>query len=152
MCLRVVFFLFVCAGLTLATPDRICIWTTWCGPSEAIAADLTFSVTLSDTQQIALTYATEQENVRRIGQQDCTPAVPPAIEPKCIAKLPLTQTQMLAQIVVADLTNVLRNLDASIVPVLDNLKALDATTLTKVLATVSSAATQARIQQLIEVK
>ena len=35
-------------------------------PWYSKAADITFSVTLNDTQQIALTYATEQENARRV--------------------------------------------------------------------------------------
>lgn len=145
MVLKVTFFMILFGGLTLVPPDRLCIWTTWCDSGNGIAADLTLSVTLSDTQQTALAYATEQENARRVGQKDCTPAVPPAREPTCVDKPPLTQAQMLAQIVAADLTNVLRNLDANITPVLENLKLLDATTLTKVLATVTSAATRQRL-------
>ena len=117
--------------------------------SVAYAADLAIPVTLTDTQQTALAYATEQENARRVGQKDCTLAILPATELVCVDKKPLTQEEMLTQIVAADLTNALRNLDAVITPVLENLKALDTTTLTKVLATVSSEATRQRIQERI---
>lgn len=102
------------------------------------------TVLLTTEQETALLAATEQAN-ERLG---CTMA-------SCGDKLdadgkplvPLTLDATLAQIVGADLANVLRNLDAGIAPVLDNLKALDAATLAKVLATVPSQSTRNRVQQ-----
>ena len=101
------------------------------------------TVTLTTDQETALLAATEQANERRgCTMLSCggkTDAEGPLV--------PLTVDQALAQIVSADLTNVLRNLDATITPVIDNLKALDAATLSKVLATIPSQATKARVQQ-----
>ena len=102
------------------------------------------TVTLTTDQETALLAATEQANERR----GCTML---SCDGKTDANgtplLPLTVEQGLTQIISADLTNVLRNLDATITPVLDNLKALDAATLSKVLVTVPSQATKARLQQ-----
>lgn len=109
---------------------------------SAVAANRT--VSLSTEQETALLAATEQANERRgctmvsCGDKLATDGTP---------LVPLTVDQALAQIVAADLANALRNLDATIAPVLDNLKALDAATLTKVLATVPSQATKDRVQQ-----
>ena len=101
------------------------------------------TVTLTTDQETALLAATEQANERRgCTMLSCggkTDAEGPLV--------PLTVDQALAQIVSADLTNVLRNLDATITPVLDNLKALDAATLGTVLATIPSQAMKARVQQ-----
>lgn len=109
------------------------VWVALYAVSEA--ADHTLSLTAD--QETALLYALEQENAKRAQQKDADGQPLPAFTP----------TQMLVQIVAADLTNVQRNLDAVITPVLDNLKALDATTQAKVLATVPSAATKQRVQQ-----
>ena len=102
------------------------------------------TVTLTTEQETALLAATEQANERRgCTMTSCGGKTDAEGQPL----LPLTVEQGLAQIVSADLTNVLRNLDATITPVLDNLKALDAATLSKVLATIPSQATKARVQQ-----
>ena len=102
------------------------------------------TVVLTADQETALLAATEQANER----QGCTMAsCGDKLDADGKPVLPLTVDQVLAQIVSADLANVLRNLDASVARVIDNLKALDATTLAKVLATVSSKATKDRLQQ-----
>lgn len=106
-----------------------------------------YKIILTLEQETALLAAAEQAN-ERLG---CTMA-------SCGDKLaadgtplvPLTLDGTLAQIVGADLTNVLRNLDAGIAPVIDNLKALDVATLAKVLATVPSQATKARIKSKLQ--
>lgn len=110
--------------------------------AQAGAASRTVVLTME--QETALSYATEQANERRgCTMLSCGDKVDLDGKPL----VPLTVDEALAQIVGADLTNVLRNLDASITPVLENLKALDAATLTKVLATVPSKATKDRVQQ-----
>ena len=102
------------------------------------------TVVLTADQETALLAATEQANER----QGCTMAsCGDKLDADGKPVLPLTVDQVLAQIVSADLANVLRNLDATLAPVLENLKALDAATLTKVLATVPSKATKDRLQQ-----
>ena len=101
------------------------------------------TVTLTAEQETALLAATEQANERR----GCTMLSCGGKTDADRPLVPLTVDQALAQIVSADLTNVLRNLDATIAPVMDNLKALDAATLSKVLATIPSQATKARVQQ-----
>ena len=102
------------------------------------------TVTLTTEQETALLAATEQANERR----GCTmTSCGDKTDANGTPLLPLTVEQGLTQIISADLTNVLRNLDATITPVLDNLKALDAATLSKVLVTVPSQATKARLQQ-----
>lgn len=111
-------------------------------PLHAGAA--TRTVILTTEQETALLATTEQANERR----DCTMTScgdKMALDGKPLVQL--TADETLAQIVGADLANVLRNLDATIAPVLENLKALDAATLTKVLATVQSQATKDRVQQ-----
>ena len=102
------------------------------------------TVTLTAEQETALLAATEQANDRRgCTMLSCGDKKDAAGQPL----LPLTVDQGLTQIISADLTNVLRNLDATIAPVMDNLKALDAATLRTVLATIPSQATKARLQQ-----
>ena len=59
-----------------------------------------------------------------------------------------TKAQVLQSIADADLTNTLRNLDARITPVLGNLKALDAVTQARVLATVPFPALRERVEVL----
>lgn len=95
------------------------------------------TVVLSVEQETALLAATEEANARRAGEKDANGNPLPV----------LTVDEVLAQIVAADLVNGLRNLDATIMPVLENLKALDAATLAKVLTTVQSQATKERLQQ-----
>ena len=88
------------------------------------------TIILTTEQEIALLFDTEELNARQSGQ--------PA---KTIDDVLLHCIQM-------HLANVLRNLDSSAIdPVLENLKALDAQTLTKVLATIQSAAIKTRVQQ-----
>ena len=102
------------------------------------------TLTLTTDQETALLAATEQANERR----GCTMlSCDGKMDANGIPLAPLTVDQALAQIVSADLANMLRNLDATIAPVLDNLKALDAATLSTVLATIPSQATKARLQQ-----
>ena len=94
------------------------------------------TVILTADQEVALSYATEQANAAQTGKLDADGKALP----------PITLDAMALQILSADLANVLRNLDASVItPVLPNLKALDAATLAKVVAGVSSAAVKARI-------
>lgn len=87
-----------------------------------------YIVTLTPAQETALLYATEQTNERS--------GLPAA-----------TAAEVLTQRITADLENLLRSLDAVLDPVIENLKALDAETLAKVLATVQSQSTKDRIQQ-----
>ena len=128
--LQVVFILAVVVGVL------------WLMSGLSYAASRT--VVLTADQETALLAATEQAN-ERLG---CTMAsCGDKVDAEGKPVIPFTVDQVLVQIVSADLVNVLRNLDASVARVIDNLKALDATTLAKVLATVSSKATKDRIQQ-----
>ena len=115
---------------------------SWFFVNVACAASRT--VVLTTDQETALLAATEQAN-ERLG---CTMAsCGDKVDADGKPVLPLTVDVVLAQIVSADLANVLRNVDAGLAPVLKNLKALDAATLTKVLATIPSQATKTRVQQ-----
>ena len=102
------------------------------------------TVVLTADQETALLAATEQAN-ERVGctMTSCGDKVDAEGKPM----IPFTVDQVLVQIVSADLANVLRNMDASVARVIDNLKALDATTLAKVLATVQNKAMKDRLQQ-----
>lgn len=119
-------------------------WGMWLLVTCSIVGATNRTVSLSIEQETALLAATEQANEQRgctmisCGSKLATDGTP---------LVPLTLDQALAQIIAAEMTNGLRNLDATIAPVLKNLKALDAATLTKVLATVASQATKDRIQQ-----
>lgn len=123
-------------------------WGIWLLVTCSIVGAASRTVVLTAEQETALLAATEQAN-ERLG---CTMT-------SCGGKLaldgtplvPVTADQALAQIVAAEMANSLRNLDATIAPVLENLRALaidaDTTLLARVLATVRSQATRDRIQQ-----
>jgi len=87
------------------------------------------SIALTDTQEIALAYATEELNATRDSNNF------------------LTVDEVLQQRVGSDLKSVLNNLDAIIDPVMSNLLAVSQETLDAILATIESQATVDRINQ-----
>ena len=97
-------------------------------PQRATAGPRT--VTLAAEQEIVLLYATEQANARQAGQKDAAGNPLPV----------LTPDEVLAQIVAADLANVLRNMRVMVVPLVKQLKVLDTTNQAKILATEPSQA------------
>ena len=100
-------------------------------PQRATAGPRT--VTLAAEQETALLYATEHANARQAGQKDAEGKSLPA----------LTSDEVLAQIVAADLANVLRNMQVTASSLVKQLKVLDAVNQTKVLMTEPSPAVRA---------
>ena len=83
------------------------------------------TVTLTTDQETALLYATELATAAQAGKLDTDGKPVPA----------LTLDAVLAQIVAADLANVLRNMRVTVGPLVKQLKVLDATNQAKILAT-----------------